>query len=75
MTTAYIIIGWLMVVAGFVTFAIAKFHYGNLFESDVHNQLFDAFRLYILGLALLIAILGGILLRANGVDFDWPETE
>ena len=53
----------------------SRFFWDDLFESDTKNQLVDAFRPHLMGAAILVAVLGGILLRANGVDFDWPSSK
>ena len=73
MTTLFIVIGWAMVVGGsLATLAIRLFLWPDPDRSEREHQLFYGFGPYLLGAAILVALLGVALLRANGVYFDWP---
>ena len=60
-----------MVAIGFLgLFVIYYVLYGDVFESELKNAMFRAYKPYLYGLALLTFVLGGVVLRANGVDIN-----
>ncbi len=81
MTTLMIILGWLMIAAGVIGITAVSFHLWparDRMDIDPDRSDFEqidyAFGSYLYGAALLLAFLGAALLRANGVDFGWPES-
>ncbi len=67
------ILGWLMVIGGSVALlAIRLWIRPDPSRSETEKQLYYGFAPYLFGAALLVALLGVALLRANGVDIGWP---
>ena len=67
------ILGWLMVIGGSVALlAIRLWIWPDPSRSETEKQLYYGFGPYLFGAALLVALLGVALLRANGVDIGWP---
>lgn len=64
-----------MAICGLIgVVAIRFFLWPDPDRSDTEHQLFFGFRPYLFGAAILIAVLGAALLRANGVAFGWPTS-
>lgn len=75
MSVFVVMLGWLMVIAAIVCVLVARLAYKDSYDTDTKYQLFDAFRPYLLGLALLFGVIGSAILKSNGVDLDLPGRE
>lgn len=65
-----------MIICGAIgVLAIRLFIWPDPDRSDTEKQLYFGYAPYLIGAAIVLALLGVALLQANGVDIGWPISD
>ena len=74
MNPVSVVIGWVLVIGGFVFVVFARYIYPwtdmEPFEGQTKSELWNHFLPYLFGLAILACVIGAAILKKNGLWFD-----